>query len=444
MPRSESLVSITEKLREFRRRIAPPGSSRERIARLFYVPIAGLVLNGRQMQPQPDPFMTPEIVYLEDLGVAECQYQPIRNILLLKLDHIGDLIVGMRAMRHIREGFPDARLTLVCASWNRTWAQQLGWFDRIVCFDFFSPLNRNWTVTEADLNALYDSVGSLQLETYDLAVDLRHDADTRPCLYRIDSKYRAGFYAPVHEGLPYLDLVLPMNEGISLGGNLSKSLHADLRLQVLAAAVVTAFAPHRPHPAEALVAPPLMTPRRGTAGRAFAVLAVGAGDPIRCWPIERYGDVGRELILRYGMDIVVVGGAMEQADAAMLASLLPRDRVQTVIGAPLAELPQLMAGAALCVCNGSGMSHLAAALGVPTVCILGGTTRMDVWHPAGANALSIGGKTPCQPCGLKQASECPWDVACLTVVSSAHVLGACERLLAARAHPVTAGCGAAG
>jgi ADP-heptose:LPS heptosyltransferase len=371
--------------------------------------------------------MIPVITYFRDDNFRE---RPIRRILVLKLDHIGDFILGMPAMRRIREGFPDAHITLVCATWNRGWAEQVGWFDRIVCFDFFSSLNRNWSGTQVDLQARYDAVALLPLETYDLAVDLRYDTDTRPCLYRVDTKHRAGFYAPPSEGLPYLDLVLPLTEGGLSERGPAEAMPAGLRLQLLAVAIIAAFSPPRRHPAEAL----LTASPRGVQ-RPFAVLALSAGDPIRCWPIERYGEVGRELIARHGLDIVVLGGAVEQEDAVQLAASLPQERVRTVIDKPLVDLPLLIANAALCVCNGSGVSHLAASLGVPTVCILSGAARMSVWRPVGPNAVSIGGMTSCQPCQLKYASDCPWGVDCLTAVSTAHVLDACDRLLTAPAQP---------
>jgi ADP-heptose:LPS heptosyltransferase len=421
----EQLAEAVRALRRLRRRLAPPGSLRERLLRLLYVPALGLVPRRWQLRLRRGRTMQPEVVFLEDLGVRDLRRRPIRDILVFKVDHIGDLIVGLPALRDLRDGFPEARITLVCASWNRAWAERLGWFDRIVPFDFFSPLNRDWAGTAKGLRALYDSVAALPLGACDLALDLRHDPDTRPCLYRIDAAFRAGFQAPAEPGLPCLDLAVPITEGVALGEDLVRSLHAQLRLQMLVAAVVAAFAPPRPHPARAL-----LPPGGGPAARPFAVLAIGAGDPIRCWPIARYAEVGRALAARRGLDIVVLGGAAEREDAARLAAALPEARVRTVTGMPLAEVPALLAGAALCVCNGSGMSHLAASLDVPTVAILGGTTRMEVWHPAGANALSVGGRTPCQPCGLRQARDCPWDVACLTAVTVAHVLGACERLLA--------------
>ena len=265
---------------------------------------------------------------------------------------------------------------------------------------------------------------TLPLEHYDLAIDLRHDPDTRPCLYRVDAAVRVGYAAPEEPGLPGLDLLLPPVETAAIDGERSVSLHATFRLELLVAAAVTAFGKRKPHPVTALIKPP---PQPNT--RRFAILAVGAGDPIRCWPLESYTELGRSLIARHDLDIIVLGGPAERDDIAKLASALPPGRAEIVVGRPLPELPTLLAAASLCVCNGSGISHLAAAVGTPTVCVLGGTTRMEVWHPAGSRAIAIGGMTPCQPCGLRHADECPWDVACLYSITPAQVLKVCEQLL---------------
>jgi ADP-heptose:LPS heptosyltransferase len=418
-------MSISTTLQRLRRRIAPPHSRREKIARLAYVPILELLPSRWHMRLRGREAVAPHVERIAGLAVSGS----ILEIVIFKLDHLGDLILGLPALQVLREGFPDARITLVCASWNIAWGRQLGCFDRIVGFDFFSRLNRDWLPTALSLQSLYESVRLLPLERYDLAVDLRHDPDTRGCLFRVDARYRAGFFAPAEDGLPYLDLMLPSTEGITVAPGQVHSMHAELRLRLLAHAVVATFGPdRRPHPAPALLRQP-----GHLAGPRFAVLAIGAGDPIRCWPLERYAEIGRALIAGHRLRIVVLAGPSEGAEAEALAASLPADWVRTEIGRDLRELPDLVARAALCVCNGSGVSHLAAALGVPTLCILGGTTRMDVWHPVGPHVESLGGVTSCQPCGLKRAEQCPWGVACLDVVSVRDVLDAAERLLGAGA-----------
>ncbi|SIO25829.1 ADP-heptose:LPS heptosyltransferase [Paraburkholderia phenazinium] len=388
------------------------------------------------------PAPVPELVWLGgtvmDVPGADTRPAPIRRLAVLKLDHIGDFILGMRAMRLLREGFPDAHITLVCAGWAADWARQSGLVDSIVPFDFFPALMREWDRSPERIRQLQDAVAASLPDSYDLAVDLRYGDDTTPVLYRMRTRYRAGFPAPIEPGLPHLDLIVPYSQAIGTGELRARSLQAELRLQMLAATVVAAFGTPQPHPIRACLAD--SSPRPAST-RQFALLSIGAGTAIRNWPVEHYAEVGHALIERHDFDIVILGGKAEQQNAERLSTLLPEGRVQLMMGRSLAELPQLVVGASLCVSNDTGMSHLCAALDVPTVVVLSGQDRMEVWRPAGINAVAIGGWTPCQPCGLKEPGECRWGVPCLHAVTPAHVLEASERLLSRvrnRAAPMTA------
>jgi ADP-heptose:LPS heptosyltransferase len=423
------MARFITRLRGLRRKLAPPASRRERWARKLYLPLVQFTRGGLKSAVAVPPPVA-ELVWLGgtvmEVPAADTLPAPIRRLAVLKLDHIGDFILGMRAMRMLREGFPDAHITLVCASWAEDWARRSGLVDSIVPFDFFPALTREWDRSPERIKQLQDAVAASLPDSYDLAVDLRYGEDTTPVLYRIRTRYRAGFPAPIEPGLPHLDLIVPYSQAIGTGELKARSLQAELRLQMLAATVVAAFGAPQPHPIRACLtdtSPPLGSARQ------FALLSIGAGTAIRNWPVERYAEVGRALIERHDFDIVILGGRAEQQNAERLSALLPEGRVQLVIGRSLGELPQFVAGASLCVSNDTGMSHLSAALDVPTVVVLSGQDRMEVWRPAGVNAVAIGGWTPCQPCGLAEPGECRWGVPCLNVVTPAHVLEASERLL---------------
>ncbi len=437
-------------LKTARRWLMPAGSRRERWARSIYVPIMEKRFERRLLLQLGDaefrrryakapprnsraPAPTPKLVWLSgnlmDVPPAGPRPAPVERVVVIKLDHLGDFVLGARALCQLREGFPDAHITLVCGTWNAPWAERLGIFNRIVSHNFFAPLNRDVYSSKVKWQNRYCDIAEKLNDHYDLAVDFRYDEDTRPILYRIDATYRAGFLAPIEPGLPYLDLVVPCPQSVLDGDLKTRSLHAELRLELLAAAVVAAFGARRPHPMR------LCFPQPAVVTRSYAVLSIGAGGPIRYWPIERYAEVGRALVERRDLDIVILGGEAERECAERLASLLPENRVRVVIGQPVAELPELIGAASLCIGNGTGITHLAAALDVPTVAVLAGVDRMEVWRPAGTNAVAIGGLTPCQPCGLREKDECPWGVVCLNAVTSVMVLEACGLLLA-RSGPV--------
>lgn len=97
------------------------------------------------------------------------------------------------------------------------------------------------------------------------------------------------------------------------------------------------------------------------------VLHVGAGDPARLWPVERFAAVGAALSTR-GHRVVVSGSESEQARAAQIAwraGLPPHAVLAGSTG--LAELTALVADARLLVSADTGVAHLSYAYRVPSV-----------------------------------------------------------------------------
>jgi ADP-heptose:LPS heptosyltransferase len=134
----------------------------------------------------------------------------IHRILVLKVDHIGDLLIADEAFSILKRSFPDARLELICGGWNVELARRLGWFDAVYGVDFFKQISELQADPSAASEALgkgLDELRRLNLESYDLAVDLRYDRDTRPILRSIDATIRAGYGNSAD--FPYLDVVLP-------------------------------------------------------------------------------------------------------------------------------------------------------------------------------------------------------------------------------------------
>lgn len=426
VPDIPDAVLIAEILIAVKSRVAPKGSVREKILRGITRPLLRLLRRRRQARLVRDTAHYPVASVERWRGLAErAAALPDRpRILILKLDHIGDFIVGMPAIAHLRAGFPDASLALVCGSWNRPWAERSGWFDRVVAFDFFTKRNADWT---GATQAQFDAFAALALGSFDLAIDLRHDADTRPLLARVDASFRAGFCAPVEKGGSQLDIALPDVEHVSPEAGTGQPLHADMRLMLLANLVTNTFRMAGPHPARVLVTGDTAAP----IARPFAILAPGAGSPIRCWPVPHLTEIGRRLLDHKNLDLVLTGGPTEEQAAAEIAAALPADRVRNLCGhLPLADLPDLIRDCALYLGYDTGTTHLAASLGAPTVAILSGVPRIEVWYPMGQNVTVVVGRIACSPCYLVRAEQCPYGVPCLNAITVKHVWDACEETLA--------------
>jgi len=104
------------------------------------------------------------------------------------------------------------------------------------------------------------------------------------------------------------------------------------------------------------------------------------------------------LFAEKGLDVWVVGGPGEKALAAQIVAA-GGPRVRDLTGTNLRNGMMAMAAARLAISNDSGLMHIAAALGTPTMGIFGPTSPYH-WAPLNGLASTVQTKTqvPCQPC----------------------------------------------
>jgi heptosyltransferase-2 len=130
------------------------------------------------------------------------------------------------------------------------------------------------------------------------------------------------------------------------------------------------------------------------AGTAVA-LAPGSVGASKRW--SYYPEAGR-LLAQRGLDVWVVGGPAEKIAATEIVAA-GGSRVHDLTGTDLRNGILAMAAARVAISNDSGLMHIAAALGTPTMGIFGPTSPYH-WAPLNGLAATIQTKTmvPCQPC----------------------------------------------
>ncbi|MBV8578450.1 MAG: glycosyltransferase, partial [Acetobacteraceae bacterium] len=96
----------------------------------------------------------------------------IKRILALKLDHIGDFVTALPAIRRLRRTFPEARLSVLVGRATKALASTESSIDEVIEFDFFharSGLGRR-EIPQEEFESL---AKRLAAHRFDLAVDLR-------------------------------------------------------------------------------------------------------------------------------------------------------------------------------------------------------------------------------------------------------------------------------
>jgi heptosyltransferase-2 len=110
----------------------------------------------------------------------------------------------------------------------------------------------------------------------------------------------------------------------------------------------------------------------------------GSGSEKKNWPEARWAELLQHLIDETDFNLLLVGGEAEGERLQHLSATLPAPRVQVAQSVPLAELARLLQRCAAFIGHDSGISHLAAALGLPAI-ILWGDTVEEIWRPPQGN-----------------------------------------------------------
>jgi ADP-heptose:LPS heptosyltransferase len=124
----------------------------------------------------------------------------------------------------------------------------------------------------------------------------------------------------------------------------------------------------------------LTAPVSRSPARNAVIIHPGASSESRCWPVERYAEVARELSAR-GEQVLVTGTLPERPRALAVVRAAGLPGANCLAGAlDVAELAALISSAALLVCGDTGVAHLGSAYRTPSV-LLFGPTAPDRWGP---------------------------------------------------------------
>ena len=352
----------------------------------------------------------------------------MKRILIYRAGRIGDSIVAVPAIQALRRAYPGAALVLVTVRGDDQglWADdvfgEFGWFDAIVTYRR-EVLRHPFTLM------------SLLLKLRRLEADVVvHLASEQNSWLRVQ-RDRA-FFALA--GITRF--VGGTSSAVTWYGRLNRAdderpFEVDRLLDVVRAAGVGPAGPVTfdlpiGDAARSRVDALLATPGF-EAGRPLVALCPGSAQPVKRWPIDRYGDVGAQLIRRHGASLVVVGGAQEDAVAMQLGASWPRERWLNAAAERLTtlEMAELLRRCTIYVGNDTGPMHVAAAVGTRCVAVFAAQYPARCWHPYGEGHIVLRRQPPCRNCFLTECIQ--HRSRCVTDTSIEDVQAACDRVLAA-------------
>lgn len=112
----------------------------------------------------------------------------------------------------------------------------------------------------------------------------------------------------------------------------------------------------------------------------WLALHPGSGSESKNWPEGNWKALISLLGQQTDFNLLIVGGEVEGERLHHLANLVPLSRRRVLFNVPLVELAGNLNGCAAFVGHDSGITHLAAAVGLPGLVLWGGT-REEIWRP---------------------------------------------------------------
>ena len=163
--------------------------------------------------------------------------------------------------------------------------------------------------------------------------------------------------------------------------------------------------------------------KRSLEGKAVLSLAPGSGAREKNWPVAFYFRIADWWRHRTRGAVVVLMGPVE-GERGGLELLLNRSIVASSF--TLERVAALLARSDLYLGNDSGITHLAAAVGVRTVAMFG-PSDVHQWAPRGARVTILSRRVDCSPCEISVMKGCPHR-RCLTEFYPEEVIDELEKL----------------
>jgi predicted lipopolysaccharide heptosyltransferase III len=335
----------------------------------------------------------------------------MKNILIIKLRYIGDVLLATPTVRAIKAARPDVRVTMMV---NRGTEDVLSGnpdLDEIIVLD------------KGSLAAQSRLIAGLRARQFDAVIDLT-DGDRSAFLTRIsgapvrigfndEHRWRGRYYTEVVQPLPGLchriDRDLEALKPLSIGPDVK-----DPQLWLT--------------PEEKNSTDDLLHQLAVQRSQPMVILQPGARYWFKAWPPERFAELADGLTSEHGCQ-VLIGGSGQDIDIAQQIQRMAKKTPIIMAGrTTIKQFAAIAKQAALFVGSDSGAMHIASAVGTPVVALFGPSNPRE-WGPRGGPVEVLYKEIDCRSCFHPTCTR--GEENCMKLIAVHEVFAAAQRLLRA-------------
>lgn len=322
------------------------------------------------------------------------------NILLIKLDNIGDVLWATPFISALRVAHPEARLAMLVAPYSAEIAKNSPYLDEVILFD-----------TNANVTSKLRTMRRIAKKHFDSAVVLGPVDKVNHLAFLSGARERIGYYYKNKPLVRFMNnfyltrsLPHPADEAQRRGQRLPHEVEAMLQLLPLMGGNTAGKAEVKFHiPVEA----------RSRADSMFGALSEGIALHV-CnksfqwgWKESDYKSLVLKLLDRFPKATILLSyGPREEKEGSSLFQILPKERLVCAAGISLSVLGALLERCRVCISWDTGIAHLASAVKIPVIDIFPGkefdycVQRWGIW--AGEHQYLVQ-HTPCPDESLMNA-----------------------------------------
>ena len=310
------------------------------------------------------------------------------NILVIRPGAIGDVLLTFPILQGLREKYSGPHITFVSNASVLPLAQASGLVDEVSDYqdilwsELFSTTGIRTSILTDRLQArdmaicwLRDAEGIVERNLHEMGIRHIIIAPGRP-----PQEERIHIVEYLANTVEVEDVILRFAQNLSSG-----------RAQILRFAQNDSlWQPTRFKKPTRISTPPSPLQDHSSLLDEYIAIHPGSGGAQKCWPVESFACV-IERLWEHSRPVLLLAGP---ADVERLAYLQRRlvappvtDLFSVLFNAPLLEVARQLQQCRGYLGNDSGITHLAAMLGVPTVAIFG-TSDPVIWRPVG-NRVSV-------------------------------------------------------
>lgn len=314
----------------------------------------------------------------------------VRNILVIRLDGIGDVIFSTPLYEALKKRYPDAELSTLVSIQAKGVVEMNPYVDNVLV------LKKTWfsTINWIKFDEILSILRKIRRGNFDIGIDLRGDIRNILLMFFGKVRYRVGYGITgggflLNKILGYEKEIHEVDKNVKLIEELGCEV-ADKSLQIY----------YSQSDEESVIN--LLEREHVSKGDTLLAIHMETGYPSKSWKKERFIHLLQEMNKRDYGKIILIGNGNNDVHFHNIHKQLKFNYINTIGKFNIRQLAALLKRCEVLISCDSGPVHVATAVGTPCIVLFSGTNNLKQWGSFNNNVNRVIYKdVDCSPCEMR-------------------------------------------